>query len=159
MSTGMARTTSESPGRDMGYYQVALALMEQQSFRTMNQLAKAVGCSYYTVRRWWVEVPEFKTLFKNSRQNAVDEVIERSFERAITEDKPSDLMAIYIMNNFDEEIVERTTKNRGAEITIHIDVPSVPQTVEGFARLVQELPPADYRVLDAPNPQTTESND
>jgi transcriptional antiterminator len=135
------RPRAGSPGNTQ-YLALALQLCEEQSFMSLNQLAKAIGCSYFTVRNYWNGVgarPEFQEAFKNSRQRAVDQVKERAFQRAMSEDKPSDLMSIYLMNNFDEEIIDRLSKNRDATITIKLEVPQQPTSIDSWATEVESV--------------------
>ena len=142
-----SENTAANPGTRTPVYDIALAAAKEGSYASLASLARAIGANYQTVYDYWngpTAKPEFQAAFKVSRQRKVDEVKEKAFQRA-TDDKPSELMIMYILNNFDQEIVERNVKNRDATITIKLDVPTKPESIEGWAREVAALPPADYR--------------
>lgn len=133
-------TPIEPHNKASGLREAAMLLLEDQAFISYASLARALGCSYWTVYEWARNDKEFGDRFKIARQKAVDEVKEVAVLRANSESKPSDLMSIYIMNNFDEEIVERLNKQRGAEIIIRLEVPSAPASIDSWAREVAALP-------------------
>lgn len=133
---------------------IADELMADGAFVSLASLARAIGCSYWTVYGWWKSDAAFAESFKQARQKAVDEVKEVAVKRAMGTDgeKPSDLMAIYILNNFDQEIVERMSKRVGAEITIRLEVPSLAAPIDSWAREVATAIPnpvyeAQYKEL------------
>jgi hypothetical protein len=130
-------------------YEVALDAVQNHAFASLASVARAIGANYWTVYEYWRgprAKPEFQEAFRVSRQWRVDEIKEKLFERAGS-DNPTDLSIIYTINNFDEEVVERNVKNRDATITIKLDVPTKPETIEGWSREVAALPPADYREI------------
>lgn len=146
-------STLHASGARVDLKSVAFGLLETQNFESLSKLSKAMGCSYWTIYGWWRSDPAFADAFRASRQHAVDEVKETAFARATGADgqKPSDLLTMYILNNFDEEIVERMSKQR-AEITIRLEVPALSASNDSWAAEVAKALPdaaveAEYREI------------
>ena len=130
-------------GTKPGLRAIADNLLTEHAYISLAELARNMGCSYWTVYTWYRTDPTFKQAFDISKQNKVDLVKESAVQRAIGSEgqKPSDLMTMFILNNYDQEIVERTAKNAGTSITIHLEVPTRPIAVESWATEVAKALP------------------
>ena len=142
----------------LNYRALADQLLIDGSYISLAELTRAIGCSYWTVYGWKKNDPEFAAAFKVSQQKAVDGVWEHAFTRAMGQDwqKSSDLLTMYILNNRDEEVVERLRKNANPEITIRLEVPSLSASPISWAQEVKAALPdaaieASYReILQVP---------
>ena len=145
-------------GTKSGLREIADNLMADHAYISLAELARNMGCSYWTVYTWYRTDPSFKQAFDISKQNKVDIVRESAVARAIGSEgqKPSDLMTMFILNNYDQEIVERNAKNQGTSITINLNVPSTPIAIDSWAAEVARALPdaaveASYKeILDVP---------
>lgn len=154
-------STDRDLGRVAEYRAQAFQLLKDYNYVSLSSLARVLGCSYWTVYSWWKHDPAFADAFKASRQAAIDDLKENALERAqgLNGQRPSDLMSIYMMNNFDEEIIERTSKQR-AEITIRLEVPALSASGDSWAAEVAKALPdaaveAQYReILNVPKEPT-----
>ena len=140
----MPRASADDGGKM--FLDSALELVRAKNYVSFTKLAQELGCGVTTVYRYYHGNKEFHDAFRASRQAKVEEVKEAVFARATGADgRPSsDMLAMYTLNNFDEEIVERMQKQKSLEISININVPAVSESIEGWGRLVEE---AEFKQL------------
>ena len=140
----MPRASTDDGGKM--FLDLALELVRAKNYVSFTKLAQELGCGVTTVYRYYHGDKEFHDAFRASRQAAVEEIKQHMYDRALGNDgKPSsDMLTMYALNNFDEEIVERMQKQKSLEISININVPAVSESIEGWGRLVEE---AEFKQL------------
>jgi hypothetical protein len=94
-------------------------LMGIASGKSMTAAAKNAGVSRMSVWRWREEQPDFAERYADAEAQSVDALRDEVWKRATAEDKPSDILLIFLMKQRDHSF-----RDNQKAVEVHVNAPA-----------------------------------
>jgi transposase-like protein len=125
-------------------------LMGIASGKSMSKAAKDAGVSRMSVWRWREEQSDFAERYADAEAQSVDALRDEVWKRATAEDKPSDILLIFLMKQRDHSFRE----NQKA-VEVHVNTPAADfdlkfgQFMARVKSAVANMTPEPLKIIDA----------